>query len=135
MRRRLIPLVLTTFLVSMLAVPAMAQDERPTGLERARMAQEQAAERAQDRMAEAKGANADNAGKARGLERAAEAIAAGLERGNGNGNAFGRGHAADVLAALLAGESPSELGGKHGKAVSEMVRTYNELKRQQRDSD
>lgn len=57
-------------------------------------------------------------GKKSGLEKAAQAVQAAAERGNGNGRALGRGHAAKVLAALAAGESPAGLGAEHGKAVS-----------------
>lgn len=57
-------------------------------------------------------------GKKSGLEKAARAVKAAEERGNGNGRALGRGNAAKVLAALAAGESPAGIGKEHGKAVS-----------------
>lgn len=136
LRKSIISLILVSLLVGTLAAPAMAQNDRATGQERARIAAMQALDRAQGRMAEVRGQGLPlgKPGKASGLARAAEAVAAGLARANGNGNTFGRGQSAGVLAALMAGESLAELDGKHGRAVSEMVRAYNELKRQQREA-
>ena len=63
-----------------------------------------------------------NPGHATGLERAQEMVAkAAVERGYekdfpGKGNAYGRGHAADVHQALAAGISPSTLAPKDDKA-------------------
>lgn len=61
-------------------------------------------------------------GKRSGLEKAAQAVKAAEDRGNGNGRALGRGNAAKVLAALAAGESPSGIGKEHGEAVSAAAR-------------
>ncbi len=66
-------------------------------------------------------------GKKRGLERAAQAVEAAEDRGNGNGRALGRGNAAKVLAALAAGESPSGIGKEHGKAVSAAARGLSKV--------
>ena len=75
-----------------------------------------------------------NADRVTGRERAAEAIASALERGNGDGNGFGRGHSAEVLEKLLDGESPAtlEADANHGSELSAMVKAYNELKKQER---
>lgn len=69
-------------------------------------------------------------GHATGLERAQESISKAVEKIKGwqkdhpgKGNAYGRGHAADVHAALraeLEGVSPSELPS-HGQEVSAMI--------------
>jgi hypothetical protein len=67
---------------------------------------------------------------ATGLARAQEAIEAAAGRGNGNGHAFGRGHAAEVHAQLLAGGSPSDLPS-HGARVRAMVAAFNSLKADQ----
>jgi len=63
-------------------------------------------------------------------DRAAEAIDRALDRGNGNG--FGRGHAADVIETIQAGGSPATLdpNENHGAQVSAMVAAYNQLKSQ-----
>ncbi len=69
-----------------------------------------------------------NPGHATGLERAQESVAKAAEKVKGyekeksnNGNAYGRGHAAEVHAALAAGISPSTLES-HGQKVSAMVK-------------
>lgn len=66
-------------------------------------------------------------GKADGLERAIQAVQAAEDRGSGNGRALGRGNAANVLAALAAGESPAGIGREHGKAVSAAARGLSNL--------
>lgn len=66
-------------------------------------------------------------GHATGLARAREAIGLAAGRGNGNGHAFGRGHAAEVHAQLLAGGSPSDLPS-HGEKVRRLVAAFNSLK-------
>ncbi len=104
------------------AVPAFGGESRATGLDRA-------LEVAAEGFSAAKGlANNPNA-DATGRLRAAAAIAAAIERGNGNGNAYGRGHSLAVHEILVGGDSPAEIVGKHGQAVSEMVRTFNELRK------
>lgn len=73
--------------------------------------------------------------RAKGLERAAVALAAAAERAAeraegatpGNGNAFGKGHAAEVHAILLAGGSPSDLPS-HGEAVSGLAKAFGKVK-------
>ncbi len=152
MTRRLLTIAIVTVLSVATAAPVMAQEEKATGLERAREASMKALDHANARAIEARGgklppglAKADKANKGNkadkltGRERAAASIAAALERGNGNGNGFGRGHSAEVLGLLLAGESPAALesGENHGARVSAMVKAYNELKKaeKQQDSD
>ena len=66
-------------------------------------------------------------GKQSGLEKAAQAVKAAEDRGNGNGRALGRGNAAKVLAALAAGESPSGIRKEHGKAVSAAARGLSKV--------
>ncbi|MEX2624066.1 MAG: hypothetical protein WD651_10085 [Acidimicrobiia bacterium] len=66
-------------------------------------------------------------GHATGLARAREAIWLADGRGNGNGHAFGRGHATEVHAQLLAGGSPSALPN-HGAKVRALVAAFNSLK-------
>ena len=86
----------------------------------------------------ARGMSADAPGqvnRAKGLDRAAEAIAAAAERkaarsdgaGPGKGNAFGRGRSAEVAAVLLEGGSPSELPS-HGQRVSALAKAFANLK-------
>ena len=106
------------------ALPALAQPDHATGLERAR---EVAANGVEAARGLAQGPNAD---KATGLERAGQAIAAALERGNGQGHAWGRGNSAAVHE-MKANGSPSELAS-HGQAVREMVQAYNALRKQNR---
>lgn len=68
-----------------------------------------------------------NPDHATGLERAQETVARaadkplGYEKEKTNGNAFGRGHAAEVHAALAAGISPSTLD-PHGQKAVPMVK-------------
>ena len=107
------------------ALPALAQPDHATGLDRAR---EVAAKGVETANGLTQGPNAD---KATGLERAAQAIAAALERGNGQGHAWGRGNSAAVHEMKANGGSPSDLGS-HGQAVREMVQTYNALRKQNR---
>lgn len=142
MKPRAVSIVLSSLLVAGLASPALAQEEKLTGLERARQASMEAVERAQERIAEGLRedlppglAKKDETEKLTGRARAAAAVEAAMERGNGNGNAFGRGRAYDVLNLLIAGESPVSLDETHGEKVSAMVHAYNELKRASGDSD
>ena len=115
--------VLLAVLALMVAsvLPALAQEVHATGLDRAR-------EVAAQGVGTANGlANNQNT---TGRVRAAEAIAAAL--GRGNGNAFGRGRGGAIHDILALGGSPSEIAGEHGQAVSEMVRAFNELRKQNR---
>ena len=108
------------------ALPALAQEVHATGLDRAR-------EVAAQGVGTAHGlANNPNADRTTGRVGAAEAIAAALGRGNGNGNAFGRGRGGAIHDILANGGSPSDISGEHGQAVSEMVRAFNELRKQNR---
>lgn len=66
-------------------------------------------------------------GHATGLLRAQEAIEAAAARSGGRGNAFGRGHAAEVHAQLLGGGSPAELSS-HADQVHALVVAFNGLK-------
>jgi len=124
MRRFGVVLAVATVAVGS-ALPALAKPDHATGLERAREVAASGVDAAQGL---AQGHNAD---KATGLERAGQAIAAALERGNGQGHAWGRGNSAAVQAMKANDGSPSELAG-HGQAVSEMVRAYNALRKQNR---
>ncbi len=117
---------LAAALVASMATPVAAAPDHATGLERAREMSMKAFDHGKS--ADAPGHNEDD--KVTGRERAAQAIAKGLDRGNGNGNAFGRGHSAAVLQELLDGGSPSELAGEHGAAVSKMVKAFNALRQQ-----
>ena len=136
----LVTLGVIALLAAVMAAPASAQDKKLTGLDRARQVSLQAIERANGRMAEARGEELppglSGQDKVTGRARAAQAIAAAMERGNGNGNAYGRGNALRVLEALLSGESPATIedAPNHGQNVRAMVRAYNELKKQQRDA-
>ena len=105
--------------------PVLAQPDHATGLERAREVGAKGVETARGLM------EGPQAGEATGLERAAQAIAAALARGNGNGHAWGRGHAEAVHEIKANGGSPSDLAS-HGEAVRGMVRAYNELRKQNR---
>jgi hypothetical protein len=107
------------------SLPASAQPDHATGLERAR---EVAARGVEIAKGLSEGPNAE---RATGLERAAEAIDAALERGNGRGHAWGREHSAAVHEIRANGGSPAELAG-HGQVVRDMVRAYNELRKQDR---
>jgi len=104
------------------ALPALAQTDQATGLERAREVAAQGVDTAHGL------ANGPTAEKATGLERAAEAIAAARDRGNGNGHAWGRGNAQAVHDIKANGGSPSDRPN-HGQAVSEMVQAYNALRK------
>lgn len=145
--KTLATLALAASLVFSTTAPAFAANEdKLTGLDRARQASMKALDHANGRAQEARGelppgqAKADKPAKddrLTGRERAAASIAKGLERGNGNGNAYGRGHAAEVLSGLLNGKAPTALDDQsnHGAAVSAMVKAFNELKKQQRSTD
>ncbi|MDH3426062.1 MAG: hypothetical protein OEM22_05245 [Acidimicrobiia bacterium] len=122
-----------------MTVPAAAIPDHATGLDRAREMSQKSFDKVRGKSADAPGQNkADQADKLTGRDRALASILKGLEKGNGNGNAFGRGHSADVLGALLAGDSPSELAS-HGEKVSAMVKAFNALKKAEKaeeaDSD
>ena len=128
-------LAVAVFVTLFPAAAVADEHEKLTGLERAAEATVQGLAKSQGRAAEAPGQENRAQGlekqgdKLTGRERAAAAITAALARGNGNGNAFGRGHAADVLG-ILQGELPGELNERnHGQAVREMVHAYNELRR------
>lgn len=153
--RRMITLASAAVLVGSFAVPAFAQTEdKPTGLDLARQVTLQALElaaadgdeaspavppgQARDKSDKGK-PDKGNAGKGdddrvTGRDRAAQAVASALERGNGDGNGFGRGHLAEVLQKLLDGDSPATLEAEtnHGSEVSAMVRAFNELKKRER---
>jgi len=152
--RRIITIILAGILAGGSAVPAFADsDDQPSGLDRARQATLQAIELAADDADEAPpavppGHTKDQPGKGKankgnphdgkveqtGRARAAAAIASAIVRENGNGNAFGRGHASEVIRLLLTGEIPDalETDQSHGAEVSAMVRTYNELRAKER---
>lgn len=136
MRRLLILTLGAALFVAIFAGAAVADEHaKLTGLERAAQATMQGLEKSQGKAAEAPGQVNRAKGlekqgdKLTGRERAAAAIAAAIERGNGRGNAFGRGHAAQVLRILL-GELPGELNtSNHGQTVREMVHAFNALRK------
>ncbi len=128
MRKLLLLSVAATLFVALFATTAVADEhEKLTGLERAAQATMQGLEKSQGKAADAPGqANRANGldkqgNKLTGRERAAAAITAAMERGNGNGHAFGRGHAAEVLAGIAA--------DNHGQMVRDMVHAYNALRK------
>ena len=111
-----------------LAVPAALAAPPDHVLERARQAVEQGRWAAEDLE------QADSA-KAKGLERAAEAIQAAASRKAdregkefpGNGRAFGRGHSVAVHEMLAAGGSPSAVP-PHGERVSGLAKAFERVK-------
>ncbi len=140
MKKPLAISIATALFVSSLALTVSA-DEHATGLDRAAEATIQGLEKSQDLAAEAPGQDnraqgLNNQGeKLTGRERAAQAIAVALGRANGNGNAFGRGHAFDIHQILVEGAIPEELiQANHGQQVRDMVHTFNELRRSQESS-
>lgn len=105
-----------------------AAQEKLTGLERAAQATMQGLEKSQGKATEAPG-QANRAkghdkqrNKTTGRARAAQAIEAAIARGNGNGHAWGRGHALDVLADMNV--------ENHGQRVRAMVHAYNTLRKE-----
>ena len=132
-RRRFAVGAAATLLVTV-APAAGAQEEHLTGLGRAREATVHGLEKSRGASADAPGqanrARGLDPERARGRERAAEAVQNALERAEqrGQGNGFGRGHAAEVHAILTAGGSPSELAGQHADNVHDLVDAYNALK-------
>ncbi len=144
MRKVLAISVVAALFVSSLALTVSAE-EHATGLARAAEATMQGLAKSQANAADAPGqANRaqglENQGeKLTGRERAvqaiAEALAEALGRENGNGNAFGRGHALYVHQILAGDGIPEELNeANHGQQVREMVHTFNELRRSQESS-
>lgn len=141
MKRAAALVTLVGLLVGTLTTAAVADDEKPTGLDRAAQATLQGLEKSQGKAAEAPGqvnrANGlrDKGDKLTGRERAAAAIGAAIERGNGNGNAYGRGNAAYVHEILAAGGIPGQMKeANHGQMVKELVHAYNELRKAGDDS-
>jgi len=119
--------VLVAVVIGAMATPVVAAPDHATGLERAREVSMKALDQAMGKSADAPGHNKEE--MVTGRERALQAILDGLVRGNGNGNAYGRGHSAEVLQIVIGGGSPSELAGEHGSAVSNMVKAFNALKK------
>lgn len=148
LRRRLAGIAVAAAVVMVTPSAGVAQTEdKATGLDRAREATAQGLERARGMAGDAPGqvnrARGLDPDRARGLDRAAEAIERARDRaderargngqaegqGKGRGNAFGRGHAEEVHRVLAGGGSPSELAGQHSDKVRTLVEAYNELKR------
>jgi len=126
MRRLLVVAAATVVLMAASSSGAAAQ-EKATGLERAAQATMLGLEKSQGKANEAPGqANRakghDKEERTTGRDRALQAIEAAIARGNGKGNAWGRGHAPDVLAEL-------EIEN-HGEEVREMVHAYNALRKE-----
>jgi hypothetical protein len=130
-------LATAAFLVMSLVVPAASATPSEDTLATARAAvtigQGKAKGLANGHGAEAPGQE----NRARGLERAEEALAAAAERkaardgagadGEKPGRGLGRGHAAQVHTILFAGGSPSELPS-HGETVSGLARAFDKVK-------
>ena len=140
MTRFVVIAAVASLLVAALAAVAVA-DKHATGIERAKEATLQGLEKSQGKAAEAPGQVNRAKGlenkedKLTGRERAAAAIAAAMERGNGQGNAYGRGNAAYVHEILASGEIPGQIERlNHGQQVKEMVHAYNELRKAAKDS-
>lgn len=140
MRKLLATSTVTAMFIALFATAAMAE-VHSTGLERAAEATLQGLEMSQGKSADAPGQvnrakGLNNQGdKLTGRARAFAAITAALERGNGNGNAYGRGHAIYVLQILIDGGIPGELKTEnHGQAVRDMVHAFNELRKSQESS-
>jgi hypothetical protein len=139
--RRVSILVLTVgLIVGALATAAIAQ-EKATGIDRALQATLQGLEKSQGKAAEAPGqinrakGLRDKGEKLTGHDRAAAAIAGAIERGNGQGNAHGRGNAAYVHEILAAGGIPGQMKeANHGHSVRDLVHAYNELRKAGGDS-
>ena len=139
MSKVLVTSVVTALFVSSLAMTVSAE-EHATGLARAAEATMQGLEKSQGNAVDAPGQEnraqgLNNQGeKLTGRERAAQAIAAALDQGNGNGNAFGRGHAL-YIHQIFIGAIPEVLDqANHGQQVREMVHAFNELRRSQEPS-
>lgn len=133
-RHRLVLLTIVSIVGMSLAAPSAGATPSEDTLQRALAAVAIGQEKAQGMAAEAPG----QVNHARGLERAAEAIAAAIERkaardeaagvrGEQPGRGLGRGHSAEVHAILLAGGSPSDLP-PHGEAVRELAHAFHEVK-------
>jgi len=134
-KRILILIVLAGLFVGMLITAAGANDH-VTGLERAAQATLQGLEKSQGKSADAPGqenrarGQSNKGDKLTGRERAAAVIAAAMERGNGNGNAHGRGNAARIHEILASGDIPGQIDEQnHGRAVRDMVHSFNELRK------
>lgn len=141
MKRAAILITLVGLIVGTLAGAAAAEDEKVTGLDRARQATLQGLEKSQGNAAEAPGqvnrakGLRDKGEKLTGRERAAAAIGAAIERGNGNGNAHGRGNAAYVHEILAAGGIPGQMKEtNHGQEVKAIVHAFNEMRKAAGDS-
>ncbi len=113
--------LLVGFLAAVLAVsvaaPVAAAPDHATGLERAREMSMKALDHVRGKSADAPGQN--KADKVTGRQRALQAIAQGLARGN----------SATVLQMVIDGPSPSAIAGDHGAAVRKMVEAFNALKK------
>jgi hypothetical protein len=141
MKRAAILITLVGLLFGTLAASAVADDEKLTGLDRARQATLQGLEKSQGKAAEAPGqvnrakGLRDKGEKLTGHERAAAALGDAIDRGNGKGNAFGRGNAAYVHEILAGGGIPGQMkDGNHGQRVKELVHAYNEMRKAGDDS-
>ena len=122
--KRFMVFAVAAALVAAMTTPVVAAPDHATGLERAREMSMQAL--GHGKSADAPGLNKE--GKVTGRQRALQAMADRLDEGKGN--AFGRGHGAAILEALLDGGSPPSLANEHGAAVAKMVKAFNALRQQ-----
>lgn len=111
--------------------PAVSAAEEATGLERAAQAALDGLAKAQKTaFAHGQPDMSDAGNGLTGRERAVQAITKAMERGNGNGKAYGRGNALYVHSILAEGGIPGQMDDEnHGQAVSEMVHAYNALRK------
>ncbi len=135
-RHRFAVVTVAALLGTSLIVPAAIAKPPADKLERARSAVTTGQENAKG-LAKGHAEAPGQEDRARGLDRAEEAIAAAAERkatrdaakaeGDKPGLGLGRGHAADVHAYLLDGYSPSELPS-HGEKVSGLAHAFDKVK-------
>ncbi len=135
-RHRFAVVTVAALLGTSLIVPAASAKPPADKLERARSAVTTGQEKAKG-LAKGHAEAPGQEDRARGLERAEEAITAAAERkaardtakaeGDKPGLGLGRGHSAEVHAYLLGGYSPSELA-PHGETVSGLAHAFDKVK-------
>ena len=128
-----VTLLVATVATLSVVVPAASAAQPDDVLQRAREAVEIGRTKAQGLAEEAPGQD----DRARGLDRAAEALEAAAARkaaraqatadGERPGRGLGRGHSAEVHAILLEGGSPSAMP-PHGQTVSAMANAFETIK-------
>ncbi len=129
--RRTAVLIAAGMLALTVVAPSASAHEGATGLDRAAHAALEGLAKAQKTAFAHGQPDASDAGHGlTGRERAVAAISKAMERGNGNGNAYGRGNALYVHSILSGGGIPGQMDDEnHGQAVSALVHAYNELRK------